>query len=106
MIIEVDLTSGVPSVELTDAEDCKRFHLGVRGTDRDALAAVLAGQGLGSALPSGDVMISMAAVKRLALGRVGPGWNERFDGMVAYAETKGWVDTASGSLQGHVEWRS
>jgi len=105
MIIEVDLTHGTPSVKLIDPDDCKRFHLAVRSGDVAALSAVLQEHGLGASMPSGDVMISVAAVKRLAQGRVEAGWDERLCAMVGYAEGKGWFDRTTGSLQPHVEWQ-
>ncbi|HKN39493.1 MAG TPA: hypothetical protein VJ622_10795 [Acidimicrobiia bacterium] len=103
MIIDVDLTGAVPAVALVEPEDCKRFHVAVRGGDGPALAAALA-DGVGRLLPSGDAMIDTVAVRRMAGGRVPEGWDGDFAAMLQYAESKGWLDETGGSIQAHVEW--
>ena len=104
MIIDIDLTGEPAGIELVEPEDCKRFHVAVRGGDSDALGSVLAAQNVGRLLPSGDALIEIDAVRRLAAGRVPDGWDADFDAMVGYAKSKGWLDEAGEAIQAHIEW--
>jgi hypothetical protein len=104
VIIDIDLTGENAKVQLVEPEDCKRFHLAVRGADAEALGAVLPANGLGQLLPSGDALIEIDAVRRLAQGQVPAGWDEDFAAMVDYAKSKGWLDERGEAIQAHVEW--
>lgn len=104
MIIDIDLTGEPAGIELEEPEDCTRFHVAVRGADLDALDSVLAAQNLGRLLPSGEALIRIDAVRRLASGRVPDAWNADFDAMVGYAKSKGWLDEAGEAIQAHIEW--
>ena len=106
MIVVVDLTGEPAAVTLVAPEDCTRFHVAVRGSDRPALAAALSRTGVGHLLPTDDVMIDTAALTRMAQGRVPDGWDEQFAGMLAYARGKGWIDDSGSRIQGHVEWET
>jgi hypothetical protein len=106
VIIDVDLTDGRPAVALVDPEDCKRFHVAARGGDAPSLSAALEAAGVGRLLPSGETMIETWAVRRLAAGRVGEGWDDEFAGMLEYAGSKGWLDETGTRIQAHVEWSS
>jgi hypothetical protein len=103
VIIDVDLSGGTPSVELVEPEDCKRFHVAVRGGDGETLASALQSEGVGRLLPSGEAMIDTAAVRRMAAGRVPQGWDDDFAAMLQYAGSKGWLDETGDSIQAHVE---
>jgi len=104
MIIEVDLTGDAPHIALTDPEDCGRFHVTATGGDAEALDAALASSKVGRIAESGDALIETKAVVELAQGRVGADWTEKFDGMLAYAKSKGWMDETGSAIQAHVEW--
>jgi hypothetical protein len=103
VIIDIDLTGDSATVELAEPEDCKRFHVATRGGDQVALGAALAAHDLGRLLPSGDALIEIEAVRRLAAGRVPDGWEHDFTAMVDYARSKGWLDERGGAIQAHVE---
>ena len=103
MIIDIDLSGGTPAVELVEPEDCKRFHVAVRGGDGATLASALQSGGVGRLLPSGEAMIDTEAVRRMAAGRVHDDWDDDFSAMLKYAESKGWLDETGGSIQAHVE---
>ena len=90
------------TVSLEQADDCGKFHLEARGVDAAGVSAALAAAGAGR-LAGDDAFIERGAVERLAEGQVGADWAERFDGMLAYAAKKGWLDDA-GAVQAHVEW--
>jgi hypothetical protein len=104
VIIAIDLTGEPAVVELAEPEDCKRFHVAVRGGDPAALGAALSACDVGRLLPSGEAMIDTAAVLRMADGRVPEGWEDEFAAMLKYAESKGWLDGTGGAIQAHVEW--
>jgi hypothetical protein len=104
VFIKVVLGGTEPSVTLEEPGDCKRFHVTVAGgTDRTELAAALSEHGIGR-LVDEDAWISVAEVRRLAAGVVGPGWEADFNGMVTYAAGKGWLSPGGEELQAHVEW--
>lgn len=78
-----------PSLE--SPEDCKGFSIRGRGN-------------LGTAGRwDGDdhALIDPGWIRAAAAGRVGDGWEDDFAGMLAYAETKGWI--VDGLVKGHVE---
>ena len=104
MIIAIDLTGDPAVVELAEPEDCRRFHVAVRGGDPAALGAALSICDVGRLLPSGEAMIDTAAVLRMAHGRVPEGWDGEFAAMLQFAESKGWLDETGGAIQAHVEW--
>jgi hypothetical protein len=104
VIIDVDLRDPPATIELAEPEDCKRFHVAARGGDRELLSAALPAHGVGRLLESGEAMIEVAAVRRMAAGRVPGGWDDDFAGMLRYAEGKGWLDGTGEAIQAHVEW--
>jgi hypothetical protein len=80
-------------------------------TGRDAaLAATLARAGAGRLDPSGDVLVPVDAVRRLATESAAArgtvldaGWESGLADMLAYAATRGWI-ADDGSIRAHVEW--
>lgn len=104
VIIDVDLTGAAAAVNLAEPEDCKRFHVVVRGGDAAALAEALTVNGVGRLLPSGEAGIDTAAVRRMAEGCVPAGWEADFGAMLDYARSKGWLDDAGGAIRADVEW--
>ena len=48
--------------------------------------------------------ITIDAVRRIAAGRVGDDWDERFAGMLGYAQRKGWIDETGNTVQAHMEY--
>lgn len=83
MWIEVDLSSVPPGVTLHDAEDLRSFKVVVRGAEHAHVAP--------------DTVRALAG----AHGE-DPGWCEQFEGMLAYAASKGWV-REDGAIRAHVE---
>ena len=104
MFVRVDLRPERPVVTLEEPDDCTRFHLGVVG-DPDlgrvfgALVDAAAGR-----LEGDHALVTIDAVRRLAAGRVGDDWDDRFEGMLAYARGKGWVDETVNAIQAHIEY--
>lgn len=95
----------LPDATLAEPDDCARFHVEARGRhDAGALDRALAETGTGWLGEGGDAYVTVAAVRRLAEGRVGDGWALRFGSMLDYAATKGWVSEAGDAIRAHVEW--
>ena len=92
------------TVELVEPEDVKAFSVRCAPdlTDEE-LATSVDRAGLGDVLDSGHVMVSVAAVRRMADGRVGPGWDDDLAGMLAYAASKGWTSADGSQVRAHVE---
>lgn len=105
MIVHVDLATDEPVVELKEPDDCRRFHVEARG-GVTGLGEALQRVGVGRVLPSGDALIEIDSVRRLAAGRVPEDWDARFDAMLDYARGKGWVDEDGRAIQAHVEWQA
>ncbi len=114
MEVVVDLATR--SLSLADPEDTERFSLRVPGAPPPpagdaasaaaaaALATVLEDNGAGRLSAVEDAFISPDAITWLAAGRVGPGLDERFTAMCAYATAKGWADPDDGAIRAHVVW--
>lgn len=90
-------------VRLAEPEVFTAFHV-VRpaAMTPDRFAAALAGHDVG-ALDGEDVLVQVAAVRRLAGGRVGADWEDGFAGMLAYADRKGWLTDDGAAVRAHVE---
>ena len=102
MIVHVDLTGDIPAVTLREPLDCKAFHLEASG-DQVGLGPALEATGVGRLLPSGDAMIDVVAIRRLAGGRMPASWEPDFKAMLQYAESKGWLDEGRRAVRAHVE---
>lgn len=102
IVVVASSADGEPALTLDQADDCGSFHLEARGVDAGGVAAALAKAGAGT-LSGDDAFIAPAVIERLAAGSGGADWTERFAAMLAYAETKGWLD-ADGAVQAHIEW--
>ena len=105
MYVEVDLEDEPPSVALAEAGDCGRFHVAVRGRgDAGGLDRALRGSGTGSVDGDGEAQVLVAAVRRMATGKVGDTWEADFAAMLDYARAKGWLSEDLGAIRAHVEW--
>lgn len=92
------------SAELVEPEDVKSFRA-VCPADlgRDELADGARRAGFGELLGDGHLMVPIDTIRRLATGRVGPGWPNDFAGMIAYAAGKGWLSDDGAHVRAHVE---
>ena len=107
MFVLINVGSHPPRVSLEEPEDTRQFHVTVRGGDRDVGAALVFGALVDAAagrLDGDDAWITVDAVRRLAAGRVGPGWDDDLAAMLEYARSKGWLDTTTHAIRAHVEW--
>jgi hypothetical protein len=97
MILRIDTDRH--SVLFDEAQDCKRLSAVVSGTGdlRGALGA------LGEADADGAHLWIL--VDELRKGAIPPGdtaWMERFDGMIRYAHSKGWLDATGTRVRVHI----
>jgi hypothetical protein len=96
----VDITG--TAVALTEPDDCGRFHVRVpAGLSVEALDAVLAGTGAGYRSGTVQVAVNISWLRSSA-HEVGPDWADRFDKMLAFAGTKGWLTDNGAAVYGHV----
>ncbi len=93
-------------VGLAHPEDLKRFHLaGVRPRAEDV--DELKQRGIELDDDATHAWVDPAVLLEMAQGHqdLPEVWSTDFEGMVAYATSKGWTD-ARGWLRGHTEWTS
>ncbi|MER5671576.1 hypothetical protein [Pseudonocardia alni] len=92
-------------VELVDPADVRAFHVTAPADlGADELADTVRRTGLGEvADDGGHVLVRVDAVRRLAEGRVGPGWEDDLAGMLGYARGKGWLSDDGEAVRAHVE---
>jgi len=103
MYIAIDLSPDASAPTLAEPDDFKAFKVVVTGgTDSDALAAALAP--VGRLADDGHAFITPEGLRSLAGDKAqDPEWNSSLDGMIGYAQSKGWVDE-SGAIQAHCEY--
>ena len=106
----MNLEDGI--VVLREPEDTGAFALLVAGpadasasSQAEHLARVLQATGVGRLASDGHAFVVPDAVRFMAAGQVDNGWDERFETMLSYAATKGWLDD-DGAIQAHVVWPS
>ena len=102
MIIHADLDRA--TVTLVDPADFRGFHVAVAGgsTDDGRLADLLAPHGR---LEGDHAWITSEAVVALAGPAADDEWQAGFDGMVAYARDKGFLDESGAAIRAHLELR-
>jgi hypothetical protein len=97
MIVSV----GSDGTNILEGDDLQR--LSVQRRDDSPLDGLLAG--LGRVDPDDAHAWLTIEALRAAVdpGEKTPGWDSRFEAMVDYAASKGWVDPGPGSLRAHIE---
>ena len=88
---------------LDDPEDTSSFKL--VATAATELAVLLGSSGWGT-YDGSHAWIRIEALREAASGRVADGWDERFAGMVDFADKHGWLDASRTSIRCHVELAS
>lgn len=101
--MHVDLSAGEPA--LREPDDLQSFKVVVPADaigDEGRLAEIVGS--LGRPADAGHVYVEIEALLGLVPERRDePAWRKGFDGMVAYAATKGWMDDTGTAIRGHVE---
>jgi hypothetical protein len=105
MHVTVDLTAEPPALTLVEPDDCTSFDVTVSGTgDQSHLDRALVDAGVGRT-DGTEALVTVAAVRRMASGSVGEGWEAHFEAMVDYARGRGWLTDDAQSIRAHVVWR-
>ena len=86
------------TITLEDAGNFREFHVAVHG-DVAAAAAAFGGRADASARDN-HLWIDIAYVRELAADAE---WEAQFEGMLAYAASKGWIDDATGRVEAHIQ---
>ena len=98
MIVDITETA----VALTEPDDCGRFHVRVpAGLPVEMLDALLASAGAGQRTGTEQVAVSITWLRSSA-DDVASDWADRFDKMLAFAGTKGWLTDNGAAVYGHV----
>jgi hypothetical protein len=102
----IQLSSGEqgPVVSLEEPDDCTRFHVAIHSLSEETVQQALRHEEVGWLGDTDTAWINIDALRRLAHERVGPDWPERLDGMLRYAEHKGWLSDDRTAVSGHCEW--
>jgi hypothetical protein len=104
MVIVLALREDGDRLELEDPGDVRRFHVRIEGGSvAERISAAFAATGLGRFESLDKALVSVERVRGLATGRVDPGWEKDFEGMLVYAAGKGWYDAGEGTIQAHCE---
>ncbi len=98
MYVELDLQTG--RRRLLEADDFTRFHIQAGGDRHDVRRVLGAEARLGR---THHLWWSLDAVRRLAPEDVDEDWWQRFEAMMAWAATQGWIDEAGTHVQVHIE---
>lgn len=98
MIIDITDTA----VTLTDPDDCGRFHVRVPpAVPVETLDAVLASAGAGQRSGADQVAVNIGWL-RTSAHDVAPDWADRFEKMLTFAGTKGWLTDDGAAVLGHI----
>jgi len=99
MIAVVSNEGGEARAAVADPANLRQLQVEFRGVDDVTAAAALSAAGLGTV--DGDhVWLSAAALK--AAGDGSAEWAEQFDGMIAFAASKGWTSPDGTQVQAHI----
>lgn len=90
-----------PRFTLIEPEDCTRLHVSAPGLPHDLVGELLHRAKIGKAAPYPHVWLDISALKAFATDRDAQR-TRRFDNMIAFARTKGWVDDTGTFVQAHL----
>ena len=84
--------------QLTDLDRLDRLH-----AEADGALAEMQGGPLYEPDDDGEhVWLDVAEARRIGVDAVGGEFGEQFDGMIAYANTKGWLNEAGTRVRAHL----
>jgi hypothetical protein len=91
------------SATLHEADDCTSLDVRVAAAERDSLDAKLRAARLGTWDGGAETDLDVARLRNLAQQAATlPDWSGRWDAMIGYATTKGWVSAEGGTVRAHV----
>ena len=90
-------------VRVDAPDDFKQFHIAApKGFDVGA-ALHRANFGYSAAIDHDHAYVFTNAIRAAVAGHVQPGWEDGFQGMLAYAAQKGWLEDEGTSIRAHIE---
>ena len=93
-----------PIVSLEEPNDCTRFHVAIHNLSEESVRQALESEDVGWLDDHDTAWIKKTALCRFARGHVQTDWQERFNGMLHYAERKGWLRNDRAEVRGHCVW--
>ena len=97
MIIVVDGESG--QVRMDDAENLRGLSVELRECGATQAAALLGSLGL---MDGDHVWLDIGQLRALSPLAGDPEWVAGFDGVITYAQTKGWIDDSGSRVRAHI----
>ncbi|MDE0578973.1 MAG: hypothetical protein OXI29_03775 [bacterium] len=89
------------TITLEDPGNFREFHVAIDG---DVAAAVAAFDGAAAASERDNhLWIDIAFVRELAGDAADAEWQAQFDSMLAYANSKGWIDEPANRVEAHIQ---
>lgn len=89
------------TIALEDVDNFREFHVAIEGS---VAAAVAAFDGRAAASERDNhLWIDIAFVRDLAGDAADAEWQVQFDGMLAYANSKGWIDEPANRVEAHIQ---
>lgn len=88
-------------ITLEDPDTFTAFHVVAPGRDAASVAATIGGDA--RADEQGHVWLPIAQLHRLGEAHGGAEWRAGFDGMIAWAASKGWVEGDGTLVRAHLE---
>jgi hypothetical protein len=90
-------------VEVCAADDCRSLDIRVPVDERERVDGALRAAQLGHWDGSAEAELSVAALKQAASrGPVGADWTQRWNAMIDYARSKGWLSADEARVQAHL----
>jgi hypothetical protein len=102
MYLSIEGESPRPRFTVVEPEDYTRLHVSAPGVSHDVVGELLHRNGIGRTAPDPRVWLDIAALKALAAAGDDVERTRRFDEMIAFARSKGWVDDTGSYVQAHL----
>ena len=99
MFVLVSGNDGDVRASVEDPGNLKQLHTEFRGVSDETAAAALAAAGIGT-VDGGHAWLDAAALR--AAGDGSAAWAAGFDGMLAYAASKGWATEDGTRVRAHI----
>ena len=88
--------------EVRDPDNCQALDVRVSAADRGSVDAALRASGLGGWNGGREADLNVARLRAAAArGPVGPDWPQRWEAMLRYAATKGWLSADGAHVRAH-----
>jgi hypothetical protein len=89
--------------QVGDPDNCQALDVRVAAADRSHLDAALRAAGLGRWDGGAEADLDVTGLRAHACrGPIGADWAQRWDGMVRYADSKGWLSADGEYLRAHL----